>query len=329
MALSDLTEEAVTAALDEFDQIGGPAFRAEHGFGEAREYVIVRDGKRYDSKAIAGVAHGYLPGHSVMSSNEFTGGAESVVKKLEALGFDVRSQREPDWVRDEVILVCDAVYQNGWKSVSKTDHRSAELSALLQELPFHPRAERGPKFRSQNSVARKSADIATWHPDYQGSRTKGGAIDRVVLGQFLEDPERMHRIAAEIRAAIDSGVAMDEFSVPEELETEGVTEGRLLQRKHFVRERNPKLRNEKIASFLQSHERVHCEICRFDFEAVYGERGRGFIEVHHMVPLHKSGPTKTKLADLILVCPNCHRMIHWGDHWLTPDEVRSLIERES
>lgn len=325
MALSDLTVDAVTAALEEFDQIGGPAFRAKYGFGEAREYVIVRNGDHYDSKAIVGVAHGYLPGRSVMASNEFTGGAESVVKKLESLGFKVRSQRDPAWVRDEIILVCDVVYLNGWKGLDRTDPRAAELSALLQKLPFHSLDNRGPRFRNQNGVARKSADIATWHPDYVGGRTKGGATDRVVLAQFLEDPERMHRIAAEIRAAIDSGAAMDEFYVPEELETEGATEGRLLQRKHFVRERNPKLRDKKIASFLKTHNRVHCELCEFDFEDTYGERGRGFIEVHHVVPLHESGPTKTNLDDMILVCPNCHRMIHRGMPWLTPEDVRKII----
>jgi hypothetical protein len=48
-------------------------------------------------------------------------------------------------------------------------------------------------------------------------------------------------------------------------------------------------------------------------------------ECHHVVPLHVSGATTTKLADLAILCANCHRMIHRGDPWLTPDELRDLV----
>ena len=56
---------------------------------------------------------------------------------------------------------------------------------------------------------------------------------------------------------------------------------------------------------------MECEICNFNYSKKYGERGKGFIECHHKVPLHKLKPnTKTKLSDLALLCANCHRMIH-------------------
>jgi 5-methylcytosine-specific restriction enzyme A len=69
-----------------------------------------------------------------------------------------------------------------------------------------------------------------------------------------------------------------------------------------------------------------CEACEFDFELTYGERGRGFIEVHHGIPLHQLLPgAKTKLDDLHLLCANCHRMIHSRRPWLTLDELRASI----
>ena len=41
------------------------------------------------------------------------------------------------------------------------------------------------------------------------------------------------------------------------------------------------------------------------------ELGDGFIEVHHLAPLFSdSQPRRTTLDDLLLVCSNCHRMIH-------------------
>ena len=60
MALGDLTSaEAVRAAIAEFDELGREAFLAKYGFGHSLRYFVEEGGKRYDSKAIAGVAYGY------------------------------------------------------------------------------------------------------------------------------------------------------------------------------------------------------------------------------------------------------------------------------
>jgi hypothetical protein len=55
-----------------------------------------------------------------------------------------------------------------------------------------------------------------------------------------------------------------------------------------------------------------CAVCGFDFEAMYGERGRGFMHVHHLVPLSiiATGYNVNPVTDLIPVCPNCHAMLH-------------------
>src|SRR5262249_21947826 len=91
MALSDLTSrDAVLAALAEYDRLGQDAFLAKYGFGRAREYELVHDGKRYDSKAIAGVAHGIeFPNLGPLRASEFSGGEATVKRKLEELGFVV------------------------------------------------------------------------------------------------------------------------------------------------------------------------------------------------------------------------------------------------
>lgn len=55
-----------------------------------------------------------------------------------------------------------------------------------------------------------------------------------------------------------------------------------------------------------------CAVCGFDFEENYGELGKEFIEVHHIIPLSQIrkeyivNPEK----DLIPLCSNCHSMIH-------------------
>jgi 5-methylcytosine-specific restriction protein A len=89
MALSDLTELAVTKAIDEFNELGRDAFLEKYQFGPARGYLLQKDGQSYDSKAIAGAAHGYLPGQKALTADQFSGGAATVQKVLEALGFTI------------------------------------------------------------------------------------------------------------------------------------------------------------------------------------------------------------------------------------------------
>ena len=64
MALADVTREAVLAALAEHDQLGQDQFLDKYGFDRARLYVLVHDGKPYDSKAIVGAAHGSCQGRN-------------------------------------------------------------------------------------------------------------------------------------------------------------------------------------------------------------------------------------------------------------------------
>lgn len=90
-------------------------------------------------------------------------------------------------------------------------------------------------------------------------------------------------------------------------------------------ERDPKLRTAAI--------KIHglvCKVCGFDFRAVYGEHGAGFIEVHHLRPVSNLNAS-TKVSpedDMITVCSNCHRMIHRNkDRVLTPAELKGLLTR--
>ena len=78
------------SALQEFDDLGRERFLDKYGFGPARDYVLVHDGKEYDSKAIVGAAHGFQhPGDGALRSDAFSGGMQTVVRKLEDLGFEV------------------------------------------------------------------------------------------------------------------------------------------------------------------------------------------------------------------------------------------------
>src|ERR1051326_6106140 len=89
MALSDITDPTVVLqTVREFDTLGREAFLAQYGFGRAREYFLVLNGKRYDSEAILGAAHGYqFPEKGPLRAADFSGGDATVKTKLEELGF--------------------------------------------------------------------------------------------------------------------------------------------------------------------------------------------------------------------------------------------------
>lgn len=86
--LSIITRPAVLSALEEFDELGQAEFLRRRGYAEARNFRLVYRGRFYDSKAIAGVAHGYATGY-FCGSSEFSGGLATVADCLTGLGFVV------------------------------------------------------------------------------------------------------------------------------------------------------------------------------------------------------------------------------------------------
>ena len=70
-----------------------------------------------------------------------------------------------------------------------------------------------------------------------------------------------------------------------------------------------------------------CQVCKFDFEKRYGVIGKGYIHVHHLVPLSKLERAYiiNPVSDLIPVCPNCHYMLHKKDPPFSIDELRELL----
>ncbi|MBX3373904.1 MAG: EVE domain-containing protein [Phycisphaeraceae bacterium] len=91
-----------------------------------------------------------------------------------------------------------------------------------------------------------------------------------------------------------------------------VSEGERKLRAHFVRERSPRLRADKVSAFRAEHGHLRCEICGHAEVGVYPSGfGDKMFEVHHRAPLAKTTePIRTTLADLAVLCANCHRSVH-------------------
>lgn len=94
----------------------------------------------------------------------------------------------------------------------------------------------------------------------------------------------------------------------------GSREGSIQYRIHKTRERDPALAKEKKGRFREEYGFLACEVCGWRGEDHYGPLGSDLLEVHHTRPLSemKRGEV-TRVEDLMLLCPNCHRAVHRGD----------------
>jgi len=87
-------------------------------------------------------------------------------------------------------------------------------------------------------------------------------------------------------------------------------------------ERNPDARATCIL-----HHGYKCVVCGFNFETFYGEIGKNFIHVHHVIPLSEIGIEYelNPIKDLMPVCPNCHAIIHRTRPALTVEQLRKHL----
>ncbi|WP_017232909.1 HNH endonuclease [Pandoraea sp. B-6] len=95
---------------------------------------------------------------------------------------------------------------------------------------------------------------------------------------------------------------------PDQIESAvGLTEGAAQTVMVNRYERDPQARRQCI-----DHFGARCQVCGLDFEKAYGELGKGFIHVHHLLPLSTIGSEYVvdPVRHLRPVCPNCHAMLH-------------------
>jgi predicted HNH restriction endonuclease len=105
-------------------------------------------------------------------------------------------------------------------------------------------------------------------------------------------------------------VAAKEIENILEDENSGYYEGKEKQEvaNHVWRERNYRVVIEKK---LRAPKPLKCEACEFCFVEFYGKVGDGFMECHHLEPIgSRKSESETKPEDVVLLCSNCHRMIH-------------------
>ncbi len=194
-------------------------------------------------------------------------------------------------------------HQSGIFLAQATETRAVLHGAQCQHLgsgpPYYVLEDGFGSLTSKRKVCASHVDLIAW------------ATSNGISVQRCQHCVRDRLITIESAASTDTSRS-EPLDVPEELVG---LEGAQVQRLMTHRRREQRLRDAKIQEALGDRASLVCEVpgCGFDFERIYGSVGRGYAQVHHRFPLSESDEeTQTTLADLAVVCANCHAMIHRG-----------------
>lgn len=234
--------------------------------------------------------------------------------------------RNPAWTYDELILALDLYFRFPPSQVSQSHPEVIQLSEILNQLPVHSIRPDPERFRNPNGVYMKLCNFLRFDPSYSGTGLRaGGKKEEEVWNRFADDRERLREVAEAIRTGVRA--TTDAEVIAREIdEEEEAPEGRVLFRQHRFRERNQSLVRKRKTLALKRDGRLMCEVCGFVFEQRYGSLGEGFIEAHHKIPVSRLRPgQRTKVKDIVLVCANCHRMLHRAGETLTVRQLQQIV----
>ena len=141
-----------------------------------------------------------------------------------------------------------------------------------------------------------------------------GNIQGVML---CRNEELLNFLKGEVQAhASADNSNTDDSSVAE------YTEGEVQEVVQNRYERNREARNKCIEA-----KGCRCAVCGMNFEEMYGEIGRGFIHIHHLIPISSIGKEYVidPINHLVPVCPNCHNMLHRREPPYTIEELINKV----
>ena len=219
---------------------------------------------------------------------------------------------KPDY---RFIDVAAAVLVNSGSSMHYTEIAQEVIDSELSGLGL----KGSEPAQTLGSAMRKNPDL--FHVDGNGYYSVTGdaehkpIISKIVKHLKLTEDFRSSGEAVAARLLRHKSIRSEssealKIQIQDDVEAEDFTafgvEGREMLREIRTKERDVRLRAEAVRV-----RGVNCEVCGFNFFDLYGEHGRDFIEVHHLESLaERDSESATAIADLRVVCSNCHRILH-------------------
>jgi 5-methylcytosine-specific restriction protein A len=230
----------------------------------------------------------------------------------------------PTWTRDETILALDLYFESDKRLPSPTDHRVLKLSNLLRSLPHHESASKNDSFRNPDGVAFKLQNL---HNVATGKGLSNvSEMDRQIWAEFRSRRADVRALAELILTGIQITAGLKKPVDP--FDDEEFYEGRILSELHKRRERDPRIRKRLLDSRL-ARGRLTCDLCCRHSIVDNSVFEDAIFEAHHTVPLSMASVRVTRIADLSLLCANCHRLVHRAisthKRWLSITECQQLL----
>ena len=103
-----------------------------------------------------------------------------------------------------------------------------------------------------------------------------------------------------------------------------VTEGGRKLRAHKIIERNQRIVRKAKKEYLKKCPTLDCQLCEFSFVKTFEVQ---YIEAHHIVPLGEfEGIRNTNIDDFLMICSNCHIMLHRNPNINSIQDLKNLIK---
>lgn len=308
----------------------------EENRNSKKYWLKVRE-KRYPSKSIFGLAYNEHYGENTESS-DWSGGISkkdhAAIQLRNRLGFEIVSEDG------------SSVYEL-WEKKNENVLIRRDNKSFFNNNEFYISKDIEKFFNAENIKCGEKRDICFHYmeKEFLGEIVRSSlecckVLWKTKLG-FREDSNKCSIKKIEHIAIRFQRISQSEYGI-ELLDNQAIDDDRdepyvtVISRKEGGKqefygtkhERNYANRKNAIKIHVKKHGSIKCMICGFDFEEIYGEAGRNFIEVHHIKPLSDM-KEKTEVnpeTDLVCICANCHRIIHrHRDKIYSMEEMKELI----
>jgi len=236
------------------------------------------------------------------------------------------------WGHDAATLIANQIGANRlsviandfeWKGLKVTLHSAAEGNSSVGVT--YKTLSRIQLIVGAFEVAPGKFDLWSITPDackdaLRDSPTGKGKVALLTKGTFTEFGKFEQKVflpVGPIQTELVTTLELLEFRAPE---------GKMRLVAHSKRERRADLTLAKRNEIRAKNGCLICEACGSTEKDFPDSIGEACFEVHHKAPLSEvADETETRLADLAMLCANCHRMIHRSEPMPTVEAFKTIL----
>lgn len=341
MILNNITKESVLKAIEYVKLNGIPLER------NSTKFALRYNEADYPPKYIISIANKYANGEE-LDASEFSGGRE-VNSFLKKLGFTIVGKNDINsypvesfsWkvlnkniavkkIDKSVLLHAETIIPEKIRFFFSAEEMSPEERHKIMlvyknklysgNIKADKRESKSTKLSWESEFAKVvRGELSDWYKFFENDNITDDI--KIPNMYFKKDMKENNKFIVEF---IDSKLIYSDITIDDDNEISGNAEGNVKYYYGKRYERDPVNREKAIAI----HGTICC-VCKFDFEEYYGERGKGYIEIHHVRPLSTLDEeiVINPETDLVPVCSNCHKMIYrYKDRVLEIEELKSMLK---